>query len=65
MSKLINMYSGGTVVRPWELDDLPDEWVDAYLGLTVHLPAMRARQERIDKKFSSWRKKHGYKGLVN
>lgn len=37
----INEAFGGLVVMPWEVDDLPDEWLDAIRALMEELPRMR------------------------
>ncbi len=35
------MASGGAVIAPWDIGDLPYTWLDAFTALTDDLPAMR------------------------
>jgi len=37
----INEAFGGLAVMPWEVDDLPEEWLDAVRALMKELPRMR------------------------
>ena len=57
LTRLINQQCGGPVVRPWELDELPDEWIDVFLGLN-DASAVRERVERIENMFREFRRKH-------
>lgn len=41
----VNQTLGGVVVLPWEVDDLPSEWQDAFDALAVWLPR-KVRNER-------------------
>lgn len=34
----------GHAVWPWEVDDLPDEWLDAYQALAVTMPEAAKRR---------------------
>lgn len=50
LAQRINRASGGTVIAPWEVDQLPWTWLDAFAALTDDLPAMRrARAEAAAK----------------
>lgn len=46
-ARRINQAAGGAVVAPWELDDLPDEWIDAAFGLE-DVQARQADRARIE-----------------
>lgn len=45
LAKRINSASGGAVIAPWEIGELPDTWLDAFVALTDELPAMRKARE--------------------
>jgi len=51
----INQVLGGAVVGPWDLDGLPDEWLDVFRALTVDLPGMRAGREKVNARLEAWR----------
>jgi hypothetical protein len=56
----INKVSGGAIIAPWQIDYLPDEWIDAFNALTQDLPEMREGQNRVDAIKAKWRKNQGY-----
>jgi hypothetical protein len=61
-ARQINQAAGGTVIAPWEVDDLPDEWIDTIAGFSTQLPDFRATQRKIDDRLNEWRKRHpGYR----
>jgi hypothetical protein len=37
----------GAVIAPWEIDDLPDEWLDALLALTDDLPELQSGLQQV------------------
>lgn len=39
LARQINEMCGGAVVAPWDVYDLPDEWLDAIAGLEKWLNA--------------------------
>lgn len=42
LAQRINRVSGGAVIAPWEVDQLPETWLDAFVALTDDLPEIRA-----------------------
>ena len=44
----VNRVLGGAAVMPWEVDDLPDEWLDAFDGLTDGMERMREHQAKVE-----------------
>lgn len=57
IAKLINLMSGGAVIAAWEVDQLDEEWIDAFRQL-ARLPAMRASYQAFDRKLADIRQKH-------
>lgn len=58
----VNQAAGGTVVTPWEVDELPMEWIEAANGLMLELPGMRKGRQTVDKILEKWRKEHARRG---
>lgn len=54
----INRICGGAVISPWEIDDLPMDWLDTFEGLAVDLPKMRKGQGQVESFKERWRKQH-------
>jgi hypothetical protein len=57
-AKAINMAAGGSVVSPWEVGELPDEWVDMAVGMTHRLPRYQKSQKKVDDHLAAWRREH-------
>ncbi len=53
----INQIMGGAFISPWEVDELPAEWLDAFDALAVDLPAMRKGQAEVEETLRKM--KHG------
>jgi len=58
MAQRINTAVGYPLVAPWEVEDLPGEWLDAFMALTDRLPAMRAGKQKVADKLAEWRGSH-------
>ena len=58
VAKIINQSLGGIVIAPWEVDDLPQDWVDFFLGINNDFPAIQARQARIAQGFRAFEENH-------
>jgi hypothetical protein len=54
-ARLINLYSGGTVIAPWEVDQLDEEWLDVFLGL-MDLPERRKNYQAFENLLAERRK---------
>jgi len=37
LAQKINTLSGGAVIAPWEVNDLPDDWLDAFSEMEKRL----------------------------
>lgn len=55
IARRINTYIGGGVIAPWEVDQLPEEWLDAINGLTIELPGMAKGYQQINEYLEKWR----------
>lgn len=47
-AQAINRLSGGNIVAPWEVEQLPEEWLIAYSKLAEQLPTLREKVQRIE-----------------
>ena len=56
-ARLINTYSGGTVIAPWDVDQLDEEWLDVFIGL-ADLPKLRANYQAFDHLLNERRRAH-------
>lgn len=54
----VNRACGGAIVKPWEVDSLPDEWIDAAEVLVQDLPGMQAGTRQVENYLEKWRKRH-------
>ena len=54
----MNMAHGGTVISAWEVDDLPDEFIDACDALVNDLPGMKMGNAKIDAYMAKVRAEH-------
>lgn len=58
VAKMVNQSLGGIVITPWEVDDLPQDWIDFFISLNTELPRMTERQLKIDKVFREFEQNH-------
>lgn len=58
MAKMINQALGGPFVAPWEIDQLPDVFLDAIQALNVDLVAMRRHYQQVESHFEHMRREH-------
>ncbi len=54
----MNLAHGGTVVSAWDVDDLPDEFVDACEALVNDLPKMKKGLAKIESHMAKSRAEH-------
>ena len=47
IANAINAQSGGVVVSPWEVDQLPQDWIDAIMAVSRGLPKMQEGMRKI------------------
>jgi hypothetical protein len=55
LARQVNRILGGPFVAPWDLGDLPQDFLDVVRSLTVDLPAFWAARRQAEKKAESWR----------
>jgi len=58
LAKRINALLGGMVVSPWNVGELPQEWIDAVLILEGNNVLNRSWQ-KVEDKFAEFRRLHG------
>lgn len=56
-AEYINHRAGGAVIAPWEVKDLPDEWLIAYEALQ-DAPAREAQRKRLEKYHDEFKRNH-------
>ena len=57
-ARAVNQAHGGTVISAWEVDDLPDEFVDACTAMVNDLPNMKKGVAKIDAYMAMVRAEH-------
>jgi hypothetical protein len=55
LAQRVNQAAGGAFVAPWDVDQLPDEWLDAAQALTDELPRMRQGRSQAKATVDKWR----------
>lgn len=58
IARMVNQALGGALVGPWDIDDLPDELIDAVQALVMDMPQYRAGVQRVESVFAKWRAQH-------
>ena len=58
LAKMINQSHGGLVCSVWDIDELPQDWVDFFIAINSDLPQARVRQEKIDRVFNEFEASH-------
>ena len=46
---------------PWEVDELPEEWLDLFSGMVDELPAVRQMVQEQESMRQEWLKKNEYR----
>lgn len=64
MSQKINQVLGGAVVMPWEVDQVNEEWMDAFSALIDELPKVQEMVKSQDRNREAWLKKQDYRGYL-
>lgn len=58
LAQHINTAAGGTVIAPWDIPDLPDEWPLGALALNTRLEKAKKANKIIDQKLAAWQANH-------
>ena len=48
----------GALVPPWEVNSLPDEWLELFEGLAIDLPDLKKTADVVKSRFEAFRKQH-------
>jgi hypothetical protein len=56
LARQINSQVGGVVVAPWEVGELPGDWVDAFMGMATDVPRMAQGKAQVESALDKWRK---------
>jgi len=62
MAQRVNLAHQGIVIGAWDIDQLPEEWLDAMMGFVDDLPGMSAQFDEFERRRAAWRKK--FKGAA-
>lgn len=46
LARMVNQLSGAAVVAPWDVEQLPDEWLDAFEAMAEQMTAKEKREKR-------------------
>ncbi|MBS4061462.1 MAG: hypothetical protein KG029_13770 [Bacteroidetes bacterium] len=57
LARMINRQCGGAVVAPWDVDDLPNDWLDAFRLLESDGQYRAAAVQRVKTAKADWLKK--------
>ena len=57
MARRINEELGGAFVGPWDVNELPQEWIDAIIGIRTTVPKMMEGKALVEAAVEKWRKK--------
>ena len=57
-ARAVNLAHGGTVVSAWDVDDLPDEFIDACEALVNDLPNIKKGTAKVDAYMAKRRAEH-------
>ena len=58
LARKVNLALGGSFVTPWDVAELPDDWISAVLGFTDRLPTMKKGRSEVEKKLEEIRQRH-------
>jgi hypothetical protein len=56
-ARKINEQLGGAFVGPWDVGDLPGEWIDAIIGMRTQVPMMAEGKQKVESALDKWRNK--------
>ena len=58
VAQRINLAAGGTVIAPWEVNDLPLEWHEGARAITTRLKPAQKANKIIEQKLAAWQANH-------
>ena len=64
-ARSINQQCGGALIAPWEIEQLDEEWLDVFLGLS-DLPNLRTNYQAFENRLAERRRNHpNYRKYLN
>lgn len=51
----VNLALGGPFVGPWDMQELPEDFIDTVRGLVERLPRYVAARRKADEQMAAWR----------
>jgi len=58
LARNINTSLGGPFVAPWEVGELPNDWIDMVISLGGKLPRYQETRRKVENIFDKWRAEH-------
>ncbi len=58
LANITNRLHGGPVIGAWEIDQLPDDWLDAMVLTGTKLQTFQRSFQRLEAYKAAWRGKH-------
>lgn len=58
LARYTNQAHAAPVIAAWEVDQLPDDWLDAMIALTTDFSGMQKGLAKVDAELSAWRASH-------
>lgn len=58
LARMINSQVGGAVVAPWDVGELPGDWLDALIGMATEVPRMAQGKQKVESVLENWRQAH-------
>jgi hypothetical protein len=57
LARKVNLFLGGAAVMPWEVGQVPDEWMMVMLGMVDELPKYQKGRAEVENVVKAWREK--------
>lgn len=57
-AKQINQQVGGFMIAPWDISELPEDWLLVFDGLANQLPELQVAQNKVTDKLAELRKRY-------
>lgn len=58
MARNINAVHGAPVIAAWQVDDLPDDWLDTMIAIATDMPRLNAGLAKLEAHKQAWRNSH-------
>ena len=57
-ARYVNAAHGAPVIAAWEVDELPDDWIDTMTALATKMPGLQAGLAKLEANKQAWRNRH-------